>query len=63
MSGKNEKKIFHREFSRKLKNIGSEKVFPGKDFSKHINDKQSVEKADEIKNRIIDYYVQLYFLS
>jgi hypothetical protein len=33
MTGKNEKKIFQREFSRKLKNIASKKGFPEKSIS------------------------------
>jgi hypothetical protein len=63
MTGRNEKKIFHHQSSRKLRNTAFEKFVPGQDFLQPSNNKRSVEKADEIKNRIIDYYVQLYFLS
>ncbi len=65
MTVKNEKKILHGNLGRKLNAITSENVFIKKDFLLNADEsaKPAIEKADEIKNRIIDYYVQLYFLS
>jgi len=65
MTGKNEKKTLHNKFPGKLSDTDSKNAFAKKNFSHPADEKgeQSIEKKDEIKSRIIDYYTQLYFLS
>lgn len=65
MTVKNEKKALHSKFPGKLSDTDSKNAFAKKDFLHPADEKseQSIGNIDEIKNRIIDYYVQLYFLS